>query len=475
MVCDEKAIDLIHENSLRLLSGIGMAFQAESALDTLRAGGVEVRGNRAFFTEKQVMDAVNAAKKAFTVYARNPAYNVRVNTEELYVMPGYGSPSICEPDGTLRPSGFDDFLKLATIVQQSDVFSINGGILAQPNDIEATIAAEAMVYATLKMSDKALFSVCGGRLQAERIMELMKIVFGGSIQELPCSFNLISTLSPMALARNAIETMEVCARNGQPLVLAPGPMAGGTGPVSLAGNVSLCNAEILGANVYAQLIRPETPIIYGFAATVSNMRDMSCSNACPGFVKESRFGALLAKKYGFACRSGGGMSDAGGLTAQAGVESAMSLFESFSMKANFIMHAAGSMSSFNSVSFEKLILDIETIGRMRYYFSELPVDEEALGFDAIREAVEGDGTFMLLEHTLDRCRKDPWQAEVSQHGRCKGDPNQELYGSIRRKLDELLGSYRRPPMDAAVEGALDAYMLSIGMKQTDMAKCDILM
>ena len=158
---DAQIVEAIHKNTLRILEEIGIAFLSEEALDLLRKNGVKVEGNRAYFTEKQVMDALDAATKEFTVYARNSKYNVNMNTEDLYMTPGYGSPSVCEADGTVRPATFDDFLKLAVIVQESEEFSINGGILAQPCDIDAEISAEAMVYATLCRSDKALFSVCG--------------------------------------------------------------------------------------------------------------------------------------------------------------------------------------------------------------------------------------------------------------------------------------------------------------------------
>ena len=179
--------------------------------------------------------------------------------------------------------------------EQSEEFAINGGILAQPSDIDAEISAEAMVYATLCRSDKALFSVCGGKTQAENIMKMMRIVFDGDITELPCTFNLISPLSPLGVTEATIDTIDVCALNGQPLVIAPGNMAGATGPISLAGNVSQANAEFLGINVYAQMVRPGTPVVYGFASTVSDMKNMQASNASPGFVKEAKYGALMAK------------------------------------------------------------------------------------------------------------------------------------------------------------------------------------
>lgn len=467
---DQQIVEQIHQNTLRILNEIGIAFLTKESLETLRKNGIRVEGNRAYFTEKQVMDALDVATKNFTVYARNSKYNVNMNTEDLYMTPGYGSALVCEVDGSVRPATFDDFLKLAVIVQESEEFSINGGILAQPSDIDPDISAEVMVYSTLCRSDKALFSVCAGKKQAEHIMEMMKIIFGPDLTKIPCTFNLISPLSPLGVTQNTLETIEVCAQNGQPLVIAPGNMAGATGPISLAGNISLANAEFLGINVYAQIIRPGTPLIYGFASTVSDMKNMQVSNASPGFVKEAKYGALLAKKYGVPCRSGGGMSDASGLTAQAGVESAMSMFESFNERANLMMHATGSLHSFNTVSIEKFLLDIETYTRMKYYFSEMPMDEDALAFDVIKEAIEEDGTFVTLDHTFERCRLDPWCSQVSVHRNTTGDPNKALYDSIHERLEKLLQSYERPELPPEQKQALDSLMQKIGMKAEDMAK-----
>ena len=189
---DQEIVELIHRNTLRILEGLGIAFLTEESRETLRKNGVRVEGDRAYFTEKQVMDALEADTKEFTVYARNPKYNVNMNTTDLYMTPGYGSAMVCELDGTVRSAVFNDFLKLAAIVQESEEFSINGGILAQPSDIDAKIAAEVMVYTTLCRSDKALFSVCADKQAAENIMKMMKIIFGGDITDIPCTFNLIS-------------------------------------------------------------------------------------------------------------------------------------------------------------------------------------------------------------------------------------------------------------------------------------------
>lgn len=463
---EAKAVERIHENTMHILSDIGFLFHSDKANKILAENGIRVENGRAYFTEKQVMDAVALAGKEYTVYAKNPKWNVNMNTEEQYVTPGYGSPSVCEVDGTLRPTTLDDYIKLAKIVETSDCFNFNGGIMAQPCDMPAELSCHIMLYTLLKSSEKALFGFSADAEIYEQLMEMLGIVFGKeTLKEKPRMFSLISTLSPLSIDEKAIETMMVCAKYGQPIAIAPGPMAGGTGPISLAGNISLANAEILAVNVLAQILCPHMPVVYGFAATISDMRNLNVSNASAGFNKEAYYGALMAKKYGFPCRSGGGMSDAGGLTAQAGVESAIGLSQSYNSKANLIMHSTGSLHSFNTVSFEKFILDIETIGRLRYLYAPLDVDDEALAFEPLKEVIEDDSQFMLHPHTLMRCRIDPWEPEVSLHGNAHGDPNQELYDSIHRCMDAKLASYQQPAMDAETAKALDEYVLSLGVPQ----------
>ena len=54
---DQEIVEILHKNSLRILEEIGIAFLTEESLEILRKNGIRVEGNRAYFTEKQVMDA----------------------------------------------------------------------------------------------------------------------------------------------------------------------------------------------------------------------------------------------------------------------------------------------------------------------------------------------------------------------------------------------------------------------------------
>ena len=53
------------------------------------------------------------------------------------------------------------------------------------------------------------------------------------------------------------------ARHGQPVVVTPFTLAGAMSPVSLAGALSLQNAEALALIAFIQMVRPGAPAVYG--------------------------------------------------------------------------------------------------------------------------------------------------------------------------------------------------------------------
>ena len=115
-------------------------------------------------------------------------------------------------------------------------------------------------------------------------------------------------------------------------------------------------------------------------------------------------------------------------------------------------------------------MDIETIDRMRYYFSDLPDDDDALAFDAIQEVAEEGSNFITVEHTFERCRMDPWFSTVSVHDNGRGNPNEELYASAQKRIEKVLEEYEYPTLSQEKRDALDAIMRKLGMKEKDIAK-----
>ena len=53
---DQEIVELIHKNTLRILNEVGIAFLDEDARELLKSNGIRVEGDRAYFTEEQVME-----------------------------------------------------------------------------------------------------------------------------------------------------------------------------------------------------------------------------------------------------------------------------------------------------------------------------------------------------------------------------------------------------------------------------------
>lgn len=354
-----------------------------------------------------------------------------------------------------------------------DSFKINGGILVQPADIDAKISVPVMTYAAIKRTSKVLFGIQGNAKDQRDIFNMLEIVFGGK-EELrkKARYIVLSTpTSSLKVESDALETLLMGCEYNQPIAVCSACMPASTAPVTLAGAIAQCNAEMLSSIVLTQLVNPGNPVMYLFASYGSNVQSGAASIGSPELIKAGRYGSLLAKKYGLACRSGGGLSDAKGVTAQAGIETAMCLLHSNIYKANIVMHAAGILDSFATMSYEKLMLDFEVIDRCINYLEDIVVDENTLALDVLKEVVMKDENFLNQMHTVKNCRQ-AYNPQISLRTNLpKGkDPNEALYESMHTRLERQLNAYVKPELDPEIEKKLDDYMLNIGMKKEDIEK-----
>jgi len=83
-------------------------------------------------------------------------------------------------DHQRRSASFKDYIRIAKLVQATDLLHLNGGILAQPGDLEPDLASLIMVYTALSLGEKPLLGIQGTAPQVQRIMELGCIAFGGT-------------------------------------------------------------------------------------------------------------------------------------------------------------------------------------------------------------------------------------------------------------------------------------------------------
>ncbi len=455
----------VHETSLQILSQIGMDFGYPPALEVLKKGGAKVDGERVFFSSRLIEEQIRKAPSEFTLYARNPEHNVLMGGNNLVFAPGYGAPFVTDLEHGRRKGTLKDYENFVKLTGASSSQNVCSGMVIEPNDVPHEIRHAQMIYTTLKYSDKCFMGSAMGGKGAGDSLQMASILFGSQAQlaEKPRMISILGSLTPLKYDDRMLGAIMGYARAGQPLVITSLAIAGETGPATLAGNLALQNAEVLAGIVLTQLVREGTPVVFGGASSNAEMRSGALSIGSPEMALNAASTAQMARFYNLPARSGGAVCDAKAPDAQAAYESMMSLLMAQVSGANFVLHAAGILESYNCMSYEKFIMDDEVCGIVKRIRKGYQVNTDTLGLDVIKEAGPG-GHFLDKDHTLKHFRTEFYQPRLFDRDDfdswCeKGSP--QSMDTANKKYREILASYETPELPADVDKALQKFIEKI--------------
>ena len=457
---------MIHDAAMEIMRDVGVRIHNPKAVEIFRKNGIRVEDNTVYFTEEQVMHWVKMAPESFTLYARNPKFNMTVGGNHINPAPTYGCAFIDDWSGQRRRGTMEDYIKCLKLVQAEESYSINGGIMIQPSDVQEETAAIEMFYATLMYSDKAIMLPTGFKNEMELIFEAACELFGSkeNMVEKPGMIALINTVSPLSLDERMLDCLMLLAEYGQPAILCPATMLGATGSLSMAGTLASGTAENLAGIALAQMIRPGTPVVFGIQSTAADMRGgITFACAAPEGTLMQGFGANMARFYGLPSRGGGCQTDAPVINCQAGYESMLTFVSAYRHGINLVMEAGGVMDSVNATSFEKMVIDFEIIRQVKASFAPIEVNEETLNLEEIKE-IGHDGSFVTSDYTLENYR-DLYSPRIGERNAKNADYFKE---SIDKESARLLKTYddSRPEADAETMDRVRAVLEKSG---TDMS------
>lgn len=462
-VLTDEDLRQIHEASMRLLTEVGIEVEYGPAVKVLRDAGMKADGQRVFFDPAYVEKKVAEAPHDFTLYARDPGYNVHIGGDDLAFVPGYGAPFVIESGGTRRLATWDDYLNLLKLAHTCAEMDLSGGMLVEPNDLDDRTRYLDALYAHIRYSTKVPMGSSYGTLGAKDTIELLAPVFGGKevLQEKPVVITLINTISPLKLEARQTSALMEYARWKQAMVIASLVMAGSTGPATLAGVLAVQNAEVLAGITLVQTVNPGTPVVYGSASSITDMRTGSISIANAESALMNAATAQLARFYDVPCRAGGGLTDSKAVDGQAGYESCLMLMSPISAGINFILHTAGILQYWLCMSYEKFVMDAEIAGILRRYKKSIDVNDNSLALDVIKHVGPG-GHFLAQMHTKLNHKTEMRQPMLSDRQSFDGWAKDKLTTEARATAiwKKLLDSYQDPGLDAGLQKQLQAYIES---------------
>ena len=457
---ESEQLEQIHKAVLHILEKNGVEFHSGEARDILKKGGAVVEGEKVFFPPELVMEQVALAPSEFTLHARNPEKSVVIGGNNTVHAPGYGSPYVMDfVQNERRNATYEDYVAFTKLAGSSENIDVVGGVLVEPNDITDHLRHAKMFQAAVKYTDKCLMGSAMGGKKALESLEMAAIIYGGldHVRKNPALISLINTNSPLQFDPRMLDALMVYARNNQPVIIAALAMTGTTSAVTLAGSLVQQAAEILSGVVLAQLINPGTPVVFGSASSIVDLRTGNLAIGSPESVKMFSVIAQLARFYSLPSRGGGALTDAIIPDAQSGFESMMVLLSSVISGINFILHSVGLLENYMTMSYEKFIIDDEMLGMAKNFARRFPIDEDALAVDTIINVGSG-GNFISDEHTF-RHMKDTRIPIISSRQNYAGateltDTAQRAHEYCKRALQD----YEAPALDEKLEAELNKYI-----------------
>ena len=156
-------IEAIHRLSLQVLEEIGMDMLHPEAREILARAGACVDGERVRIGREIIEHALTTPPAEFTIYARNPARDVRLGGRWIAFGPVGGPPNCSDLDRGRRPGTLEDngnFLKLCQFF--NCIHTVGDGSV-DALDVHASIRHLHIMQNKVHYSDKMPFVYSTGR------------------------------------------------------------------------------------------------------------------------------------------------------------------------------------------------------------------------------------------------------------------------------------------------------------------------
>jgi len=452
-VFTDEQVRTLHHATLEILETTGIKVESREALEIFSGAGARVDRSGTHGIVKISPDiiekCIHSAPSRVTYHGRDAKYDFIAEPNKVGFSTFGECVQIIDPiTRRLRSTTKEDLGKITRVCDRLDEIVIVERPVGSLEQFAATQALhnyEAMVSNTGKHVFLGFYS--GGN--AKRIAQMAAACVGGDKKfrkRTPVTAFVCPT-SPLVLVKMCCDVIIQSARLGIGVAPISMVLAGTTSPVTLAGSIVLHNAEVLSAIVLAQLTAPGIPCTYASMSTIIDLRTAVPVTGSPEHGLISAGLTQLAKMYQLPCWVGGGVSDSKIPDTQVAYDFSLSATMAALSGPNFV-YGAGALESGLTFDYAKLIMDCEQIGRIQHMLKGIPVNQNTLALDIIKEVGPG-GEFLTHSHTFDNMRatsKSDLFDRRSRSSWMNKTAGKDLTERAYERALEIISSHEPPPL-----------------------------
>jgi trimethylamine--corrinoid protein Co-methyltransferase len=449
----DQAKEKIHQTAVHILGRIGMKIFHEEALSLLAGAGCEVEHeNIVKIPADLVGRAIDSAPNSIAVYDREGAQVMDLGGRRSYF--GTGSDLIFSYDSTEDKRHQCILEDVGRAARVADALSNIDFIMsfAHPSEQPPERAYLLSFQAMAANSVKPIVCTAQDREDLSRMWEVARILRGSAdrLREKPYFIQYAEPISPLKHPFDSLDKLLFCAQKRVPVIYSPAPIAGSTAPMTMAGHVAQGLAECFCGLVIHQLKAEGAPFLMGMGPAVLDMATLQCSYNAPEYLLAYHAIIEMSRYYDLPNWGYAGTSDSQIPDEQAVFEAGLEAYIA-AMSGSNLNHDVGYLDFGRTGSLEMIVILDEIIDQIRRLRKGIPVDEDHLALDAIREVASG-GDFLSHPHTLKHLRATQWRAKlITRMGyeQWQSSGSTSLLERARKRLHQVLQDHRPRPIPPA--------------------------
>ena len=459
---NQAGIKAIYDTALRLLDDIGMAEVPEGFRQQALSKGARINAlGRLAYPRALVEDIIAGAAKGFVFHGRDPRHDFEIGGERVHF--GTGGAAVQTLDmatGRYRSSTLADlydFTRLIDTLTNVSWFTRCCVATDMADNLDLDVnTAYALVAGTLKPVGTS-FTIAA---HVDPIVDMFDMVLGGEgrFRERPfCKAHISPVISPLRYGEDAVDVTMACIRRNVPINAIIAAQSGATAPATPAGFLAQSLAETLAALVLVNMLQPGYPMIFSNWPLVIDLRTGAFCGGGGEISLMNAAAAQISNWLGLPSGVASSMADAKAVDAQMGAEKAFSALAVGLAGANMVYESSGMMASLLGASFEAFVADDEMLSHIYRIIRGIEINEDTLGFEAIKAAVLGEGHFLGGSHTIAAMQRDYFYPKLADRDepRTWGEKGaRDLWSKARDKASSILATHYPDYLDATTDNAI---------------------
>jgi trimethylamine--corrinoid protein Co-methyltransferase len=460
-------ISRILDEALELMRNPGIKVQSEVARKLLAEGGakVDAASEVVKIPEFLVHQALASVPRHFSLHNRAGEAVIEYGGDAVHFDPGSSGVHILDPE-TLehRSSRTPDLIRLVKIAEMLPQYDAQSTAVVC-NEVPTEIGDLYRLYIVLLYSAKPI--VTGAfSIRTTPFMLDMLAIFAGSREALakkPQAVFDVCPSPPLIWSEFGAQNLIDLARAGVPAQIVSMPLAGAAAPVTLLGSVVQHAAECLSGIAIHQLAKPGSPVVWGGAPAIFDMRKGTTPMGAIETAMLDASYAQVGKSLGLPTHTYLGASDAKIVDAQAGLESGISAIIGALAGINMIS-GAGMLDFLACQSPEKLVIDAEAIAMSKRLLDGVQVHTETLATELFL-GIDFKGDFLKQKTTRQLFQKEQYlPSPVIDRDSVRGWQQAgglDAFGRAKERVKQLLEAFQPPEISAEQAGELHAMVAGL--------------